>query len=280
MENPKPFDLNEAIRRWERDFGASPAFKADNLEELASHLRASVQRLKATGLSEEEAFLTATQRIGGRGLLEREYTKVNTSLVAAWPESLFWMAAGVYLLQGVSSLLYGMLHLRQLIEQRELRRLIAGGADPTHVLAHVSWFYYLPRWFAPALSILLAVVFVLGVGLSAGSRKGFGRFLRSFERPVRTALGLVVIGLVLALLPDFLASFLTPEKRILAFDINSVYGLFLFGYFETRFAPPLAGFVAGQVMVNVLLVSSMVWLARRALCKISPAKGTSHAISQ
>jgi hypothetical protein len=104
MENPTPFDLNEAIRRWQQNLGASPAFKADNLEELASHLRASVQKLKATGISEEEAFQIAVRRIGDRGLLEREFHKVNP--VATWslPKFLFWIATGVFLARVILSL--------------------------------------------------------------------------------------------------------------------------------------------------------------------------------
>ncbi len=73
MENRTPFDLNEAIRRWQCGLGKAPAFCADDLEELASHLRASVQRLKADRLSEEEAFLIAVHRIGAREPLEREF---------------------------------------------------------------------------------------------------------------------------------------------------------------------------------------------------------------
>ena len=76
MENRTPFDLNEAIRRWQESLGASLALNADNVEELASHLRASVQKLQADGLSEEEAFQAATRRLGERGALEREFAKV------------------------------------------------------------------------------------------------------------------------------------------------------------------------------------------------------------
>jgi hypothetical protein len=76
MENRTPFDLSEAIRRWQQNLGASPALSADNLEELASRLRASVQKLQADGLSEKEAFLAATRRLGERGALEREFAKV------------------------------------------------------------------------------------------------------------------------------------------------------------------------------------------------------------
>ncbi len=77
METPTPFDLNEAIRLWQQNLATSPALSADNLEELASHLRASVQSLQADGLSDEEAFLAATRRLGEPAALEQEYAKVN-----------------------------------------------------------------------------------------------------------------------------------------------------------------------------------------------------------
>ena len=59
MENPNPFDLNEAIRRWQQDLGASPAFKADNLEELASHhrrLTAQLAARKSTGKTQSVTY--------------------------------------------------------------------------------------------------------------------------------------------------------------------------------------------------------------------------------
>ncbi len=100
MENPTPFDLNTAIRRWQQDLAASSAVCADNLEELASHLRASVQRLKATGLSEAECFLVASRRIGAVDELGREFGKLNRSLV--WDGRVFWMLAGMLVYLGAS----------------------------------------------------------------------------------------------------------------------------------------------------------------------------------
>jgi hypothetical protein len=102
MENPKQFDLNEAIRRWQQDVAASPAFCADDLEELASHLRASAQRLKAAGLSEEESFLIASRRLGGADKLSSEYSKLNFGLV--WQARAFWMLAGMLVFLAVSDL--------------------------------------------------------------------------------------------------------------------------------------------------------------------------------
>jgi len=110
--------LNEAIRRWQENLGASPAFGRDNLEELASHLRASVGRLKATGLSEEEAFVIAARRIGEQGALEREYAKVNWAVGWSWAMFLFWIVAGIYLIQVVSSVVLGLNAMEQSAEER------------------------------------------------------------------------------------------------------------------------------------------------------------------
>ena len=101
MENPTPFDLNETIRHWQQNIGASPALNSDNIEELTSHLRASVQRLKAAGLSEEEAFLIAARRLGEHGPLEREFAKVNP--MAAWSFSAFmsWAVIGIFLFHAI-----------------------------------------------------------------------------------------------------------------------------------------------------------------------------------
>ena len=100
MENPTPFDLNEAIRRWQENLAASPAVCADNLEEMASHLRASVQSLKAAGLSEAESFLVASRRLGAVDELRCEFSKVNRALV--WRGRAFWMLAGMLVYLGAS----------------------------------------------------------------------------------------------------------------------------------------------------------------------------------
>jgi hypothetical protein len=221
--------------------------------------------LKADGLSEEEAFETAARRIGEQGPLAREFAKVRPAGSGSLRVVAFWMVAGIYLFQVVSSLVFGLLNLRQLMEQRELRRLVAGGADIHYVMSHVSWFYHLPPSFAPEMSFLVVLLLVFGVRLIAGRWKAFGVFFRSFERPTRTVLGLVALGLILAVLPNFLAFFLTPEKILVVRNLDEMYGLFALGYFQAKFAVPLAGYVAGQTAINGVLVFTMVLLARRGL---------------
>ena len=100
MENPTPFDLNAAIHRWQQDLAASLAVDVDNLEELTAHLRDSIQRLKATGLSEAESFLVASRRMGTMDQLSGEFSKVNGGLV--WRVRAFWMLAGTLVYLGAS----------------------------------------------------------------------------------------------------------------------------------------------------------------------------------
>ena len=64
MENQTEFDLNRAMATWRQQLGQSPAYREENLEELESHLRDSIATLAGKGLTDEEAFLVATRRVG------------------------------------------------------------------------------------------------------------------------------------------------------------------------------------------------------------------------
>lgn len=95
METKTPFDLNTAIQRWREHLSQSPQFRPENLEELEIHLRDSVAALQDKALSEEEAFLVATRRLGGAPALEPEFAKVNGQ--AVWMNRLLWMLVGAQL---------------------------------------------------------------------------------------------------------------------------------------------------------------------------------------
>jgi len=95
MEPTTPFDLNQAIQRWREDLGQSPAFRSENLFELESHLRDSVATLQRQGLSDEEALLVATKRLGTAASLESEFAKRNVQLV--WLDRALWVLVGVQL---------------------------------------------------------------------------------------------------------------------------------------------------------------------------------------
>lgn len=102
MNNPTPFDLNQAIQRWRENLAQSPAFRSENLHELEGHLRDSMAGLQGRGLSAEEAFMVASGRIGKVASLEAEYGKVNGGIV--WLDRTMWMLIGLLVWGFVSGL--------------------------------------------------------------------------------------------------------------------------------------------------------------------------------
>jgi hypothetical protein len=112
MEHQTSFDLNLAIQRWRDDLARSAALRTENMNELESHLRDSIDSLLARELSDEEVFLIATRRIGGTQKLEQEFGKVNAAGV--WFDRCLWVLVAVqlwYLLTSSSTLLMSVASL-------------------------------------------------------------------------------------------------------------------------------------------------------------------------
>ena len=86
------FDLKLAIQRWRENLAQSPAFRSENLNELESHLRDSTATLQTRGLSEAEAFLIASRRVGDGPQLETEFRKINRK--TTWADRILWMLIG------------------------------------------------------------------------------------------------------------------------------------------------------------------------------------------
>jgi hypothetical protein len=68
-------ELDTRIVQWREQLLQNGSFYADEVEELESHLRESIDRLVAAGLSEDEAFLVATHRLGSRKELKMAYVR-------------------------------------------------------------------------------------------------------------------------------------------------------------------------------------------------------------
>jgi hypothetical protein len=96
------FDLSDAVRRWREGLSGSPALRADDLDELETHLRDSMASLETGGLSTREAFWVATGRIGAADGLDSEFAKVNADRV--WLDRAVWMVVGSLGILAASSL--------------------------------------------------------------------------------------------------------------------------------------------------------------------------------
>ena len=73
------FELNQQIDRWLTELSEQSNLTVDDRCELRSHLLDSVDSLTATGLSQQEAFLVATHRLGSVESLQTEFSKLNRS---------------------------------------------------------------------------------------------------------------------------------------------------------------------------------------------------------
>jgi len=71
------FNVENAIQNWKRQLRANNAFEDGDIAELESHLREEINRLMATGLTEEEAFDQAEAAIGTINRLNEEWDKTR-----------------------------------------------------------------------------------------------------------------------------------------------------------------------------------------------------------
>ena len=67
------FDLEKALATWRSATERRRVYSDDDLEELEAHLRDVTDRFQRDGLTEEEAFRAAIQRMGDPFHMEDEY---------------------------------------------------------------------------------------------------------------------------------------------------------------------------------------------------------------
>ena len=76
------FNLSSAIREWRKEL-AREGLDRSTIEELECHLKEHVERLTSEkGISESEAFATASKQLGSPGALAPEFRKVQQLLPA------------------------------------------------------------------------------------------------------------------------------------------------------------------------------------------------------
>jgi hypothetical protein len=71
------FDVERAIREWRQRMSAAGVKTEEILNELESHLRDDIEQELRSGLSSQEAFEIAAERIGGAHQLKGEFAKIN-----------------------------------------------------------------------------------------------------------------------------------------------------------------------------------------------------------
>jgi len=100
------FNLEGAIDGWKHRVRQAESVTQANIDELEGHLREGIAAFVAKGLTEEEAFLVASMRLGEEAVLSQEYGKVNGAAVRS--RRIVWMlvgyVGGVALASGISGI--------------------------------------------------------------------------------------------------------------------------------------------------------------------------------
>lgn len=86
-------DVEQQIERWRADLAGSELLRLSDVNELENHLREEMAHWETRGLSDEEAFLVARQRLGDPATLEEEFAKVHPGRRVS--NRLYWMILGV-----------------------------------------------------------------------------------------------------------------------------------------------------------------------------------------
>jgi len=225
------FNLKEAILKWRSELMQRESYSGSDVEELESHLRDEIGNLTLVSLSEEEAFLVATARLGDGDVLASEFAKVNVK--AIWLRRFFWMAAGVFS--------FYMINLFAVA--------ISKGS------LYIGWITGFRGYELGILSILSKVIVLCGsiwilYGVCVNKDWVFcvRRSCRKFENRVVFGFGFLIILLVLNGLPIltqiFMSRIMQPSDFGFITMVESVF----------KFALP--------VIVPVLLIVIMIWLRR------------------
>ena len=79
--------IEEQIATWRSYVGRKEAIDGRDVDELEDHLRGQIDRLEASGLSDDEAFLVAVKRLGGLDDLSREFAREHSERL--WKQLMF-----------------------------------------------------------------------------------------------------------------------------------------------------------------------------------------------
>jgi len=161
--------LNTALADWREKLRQSPHFRAENLDELESHLRDSVSVLQTKGLTADEAFMIGTRRIGAPGALEGQFAAENggrgwrhtlRQLVHKYQNRVLHLLILAYFTFGCW-LLWGCLKVSQMILPAAARAHRLAQVDFTSAPAFSRLFWGLmPYWYVPPIvaAIYCAVI--------------------------------------------------------------------------------------------------------------------------
>jgi hypothetical protein len=93
METENEFNLSNAVALWRQELLTQAEILPEEIRELESHLRSSIDGLKKLDLREDEAFWLAQRRMGTGEKIAIEFAKAKPYRL--WQNRLHWLTAGI-----------------------------------------------------------------------------------------------------------------------------------------------------------------------------------------
>lgn len=137
METQTQYDLNRSVQLWREELSRSASVRPDDIAELETHLRDSLAGLQTKGLTEEEAFIIATKRLGQPVELGAEFGKVN--LKEVWFDRLVWVVAGSIALDIVYTSLRAVPQIFESVSTGVMTWFGAGGLSGDDFVSWCCW---------------------------------------------------------------------------------------------------------------------------------------------
>ena len=141
------FRLEDEVSRWRSAYENDLAFSEEDIIELESHLRSSIENKVQEGLTEGEAFKAAVSSLGDRKRLRKEYKKAKS---AHW--FAFSVLRGLYLICGTLAFVIALVfkfttdHVPSFLYSRN----VFDGLDAFTLVA----------WWLPAITVLTALLLI------------------------------------------------------------------------------------------------------------------------
>jgi len=142
------FNLDEEVLKWRRQMLAAGIKTPKVLDELESHLREEIEQQMRSGLSVQQAFETAAQRIGQANALKAEFEKAGGAVgVSVWKRDLIPERWLILLSFGLMGVLYPAVVIFALckpgIDLSAGGRILGLAAVALTVLPVYAWRYFL-----------------------------------------------------------------------------------------------------------------------------------------
>lgn len=204
--------LEARIQNWKQNFGSSQLTESD-IDELAVLLKDTYLELHAVNLSDDEAWLVATHRIGQPETTEVQAQKPSTNNANRNWMMMLWGAVGVLILQAIF-----------IIMPQVFNQTVISVFKPDNSDSFIKNEYY-------AIAVILFVLFVL-----VTLRSGY--FINRFTNSLTKNASLYAIVAIVAGLWAGFCSYITFVKYPMAATINGysddtrkAFSVLMFGFY-------------------------------------------------